>query len=228
MKGKQKSKSRLSPAGAQHILKIQLSLADEQQKLRTQPSPWGEGGERSEPGEGSLPFHGTLTEPWTLNAPILLALLLAASSLGSFACRKQAEAVTLKPAMRAYDVEPDWNDSTRTIYLNYQQAQGKRVFYTNCVWCHADATPAGPSNRSNVGPTPPLFNDGATMNALSDEFMQNTITLGGSAMGKSAMMPPWGRTLSQDDVKAVIAFERAIAQPAYQPPARPAPQYGIK
>jgi mono/diheme cytochrome c family protein len=130
--------------------------------------------------------------------------------------------------MRAYDVEPDWNDSTRAVYLNYQQAQGKRVFYTNCVWCHADATPAGPSNRSNLTPIPPLFNDGAAMNALSDEFMQNTITLGGSAMGKSAMMPPWGRTLSQDDIKAVIAFERAIAQPAYQPPARPAPQYGIK
>ncbi|HLY61055.1 MAG TPA: cytochrome c [Terriglobia bacterium] len=163
-----------------------------------------------------------------MKARILLTLLLAASSLISSACRKQTEAVTLKPAQRAYDVEQDWNDSTRTIYLNHQQAQGKRVFYTNCVWCHADATPAGPSNRSNVNPQPPLFNDGATMNALSDEFMQNTITLGGNAMGKSAMMPPWGRTLSQDDIKAVIAFERAIAQPAYQPPARPAPQYGIK
>jgi len=37
-------------------------------------------------------------------------------------------------------------------------------------------------------------------------------------MGKSAMMPPWGRTLSQDEIKAVIAFMRAIAQPPYQPP----------
>lgn len=163
-----------------------------------------------------------------MKARILLALLLITSTLGSFACRKKAGAVTLNPSLRAYDVEQDWNDPQRTIFLNYQQAQGKRIFYTNCVWCHADATPAGPSNRSNVSPTPPLFNDGATMNALSDEFMQNTITLGGSAMGKSAVMPPWGRTLSQSDVRAVIAFERAIAQPPYQPPTRPAPQYGIK
>lgn len=228
MKGKQKSKSQLSRAGAQHILEIQLSRAGARQTLKTQPSPRGEGGERSEPGEGSLPLHGILTERRTLKSRIVLALLIAASSLGTYACRNQSEAVTLKPALRAYDVEQDWNDPTRTIYLNYQQAQGKRIFYTNCVWCHADATPAGPSNRSNVSPTPPLFNDGATMNPLSDEFMQNTITLGGSAMGKSPMMPPWGRTLSQDDIKAVIAFERAIAQPAYQPPARPAPQYGIK
>ena len=102
------------------------------------------------------------------------------------------------------------------IPLNYQQAQGKRVFYQYCVWCHADATPAGPSNRSNLNPNPPLANDGATLNALSDDFMRNVITLGGAAAGKSASMPPWGKTLSQDDIEAVIAFYRAIAQPPYQ------------
>lgn len=144
------------------------------------------------------------------------------------ACREKPVAAKSDPALRAYDVEPDWNDPQKLTPLNYQQAQGKRVFYTNCVWCHADATPAGPSNRSNVAPTPPLANDGATLNPLSDEFMVNIITLGGSAMGKSAMMPPWGRTLSQEDIRAVIAFYRAIAQPPYQPPARPAPAYASK
>ncbi len=158
----------------------------------------------------------------------LTCLLLAFALTPMWGCRKKVNPVAPNPADKAYDVEPDWNDPQHLIMLNYQQAQGKRVFYATCVWCHADATPAGPSNRSNLNPQPPLFNDGATMNSLSDEFMQNTITLGGSAMGKSAMMPPWGRTLSQDDIRAVIAFERAIAQPPYKPPARPGPQYGIK
>jgi len=128
----------------------------------------------------------------------------------------------------AYDVEPDWNDATHPIPLNYTQAQGKRLFYTYCVWCHADSTPAGPSNRSNLTPSPALANDGATLNPMSEELLRNTITLGGSAMGKSAMMPPWGRTLSQKDVDALIAFLRAIAQPPYTPPARPGPQYSVK
>lgn len=158
----------------------------------------------------------------------LLALLLLGIFAGFIACRKKSETMAASPAAKSYDVEQDWNDPQRVIPLNYQEAQGKRVFYSTCVWCHADSTPAGPSNRLNLTPNPPLFNDGATMNALSDEFMQNTITLGGSAMGKSAMMPPWGRTLSQDDISAVIAFERAIAQPPYKAPARPGPQYGIK
>jgi mono/diheme cytochrome c family protein len=159
----------------------------------------------------------------------LLPVLLLLSALAALpACRKEGAMTASDPLLRAYDVEPDWNDSQKTIRLNYQQAQGRRVFYDKCVWCHADATPAGPSNRSNLTPTPPLMNDGSVLNGLSDEFMQNIITLGGSAMGKSAMMPPWGRTLTQDEMRAVIAFARAIAQPPYQPSARPGPKYSEK
>src|SRR5207245_10488117 len=111
------------------------------------------------------------------------------------------------------------------ITLRYEQAQGKRMFYQQCVWYHEHATPAGPSNRSNLTPVPPLLNDGATLNAESDEYMLNIVTLGGTAMGKSAMMPPYGRMLSAEEIRSVIAFTRAIAQPPYQPPGRPASQY---
>jgi mono/diheme cytochrome c family protein len=144
------------------------------------------------------------------------------------ACRKKRVAAKTDPILRAYDEETDPSDPQRVVPLNYQQAQGKRVFYSNCVWCHADATPAGPSNRSNLTPAPPLMNDGETFNPLSDEFLENTITLGGGAMGKSAMMPPWGRTLTRDQILEVIAYIRAVAQPPYQPPARPGLRYSAK
>jgi mono/diheme cytochrome c family protein len=155
------------------------------------------------------------------------ALVLVALA-GLSGCWKQTGTVKADPLLAAYDSEADWNDSTKMIPLSYQQAQGKRDFYQYCVWCHADATPAGPSNRSNLTPVPPLLNDGATLNAESDEYMQNIITLGGSAMGKSAMMPPYGRTLSAEEIRSVIAFTRAIAQPPYQPPGRPGSQYSAK
>jgi len=118
---------------------------------------------------------------------------------------------------RAYDVEPDWNDQQRLIPLNYQQAKGKRLFYQYCVWCHADSTPAGPSNRSNLNPVPPLMNDGATLNGQSDASLQKIVALGGSAVGKSAMMPPFGRTLTSGEIQALIAYTRAIAQPPFHP-----------
>jgi len=155
-------------------------------------------------------------------------LLLLVTSSGLAGCGKRGVVATPDPLLHAYDSESDWNDPQRTIALNYQQAQGKRIFYQQCVWCHADATPAGPSNRSNVTPTPALLNDGAVLNAESDDYFQNIITLGGSAMGKSAMMPPYGKMLTQDEIRALIAYARAIAVPPYQSPVRPGPKYSEK
>ncbi len=157
---------------------------------------------------------------------IMISALVAVAALQG--CRQKSSATDFKPPDKAYGSEPDWNNSQQIISLNYQQTQGQRIFYSNCVWCHASATPAGPSNMSNLKPQPPLANDGATLNSLSNDYLQNIITLGGSAMSKSAMMPPWGRTLKQDEIRAVIAFVRAIAQPPYQQPARTSSQYSEK
>lgn len=159
---------------------------------------------------------------------VWIRVLLGMTLAGVAGCSKHAETAKVDPLLAAYDTEADWTDAQHVISLSYQQAQGKRIFYQQCVWCHADATPAGPSNRSNLTPVPPLLNDGATLNAESDEFVQNIITLGGSAMGKSAMMPPYGRLLSAEEIRSVIAFTRAIAQPPYQPPGRPGSQYSAK
>jgi len=159
---------------------------------------------------------------------VIIAIALLPLAAVCSGCHKQTAGAKADSLLAAYDSEPDWNDSTKMIPLSYQQAQGKRVFYQYCVWCHADATPAGPSNRSNLTPVPPLLNDGATLNAESDEYLQNIITLGGSAMGKSAMMPPYGRTLSAEEIRSVIALTRALAQPPYQPPGRPGSQYSAK
>jgi mono/diheme cytochrome c family protein len=149
-------------------------------------------------------------------------------SVGTTGCHKNADVGKADPLLAAYDSEPDWTDPQKIVPLSYQEAQGKRVFYQQCVWCHADATPAGPSNRSNLTPVPPLLNDGATLNGETDEYMQNIITLGGSALGKSAMMPPYGRMLTPEEIRSVIAFTRAIALPPYQPPGRPGSQYSAK
>ena len=157
-----------------------------------------------------------------------MSLFLLLAIAGISGCHKHADAPKADPLRSGYDVEADWTDAQHAIPLTYREAQGKRIFYQQCVWCHADSTPAGPSNRSNLTPMPPLFNDGATLNAESDEYMQNIMTLGGSAMGKSAMMPPYGRMLTPEEIRSVIAFTRAIAQPPYQPPSRPGSQYANK
>jgi mono/diheme cytochrome c family protein len=158
---------------------------------------------------------------------IALGLVITALALLP-SCQQRRPTPKPDPLLKSYDVEHDWNNPDQLIPLNYQQAQGKRIFYEKCVWCHADTTPAGPSNRSNLNPTPPLINDGTVYNPLSDEFLDNVITLGGGAMGKSAIMPPWGRTLTQQEIQALAAYIRAVAQPPYQRPAQPGPKYSTR
>jgi cytochrome c5 len=152
---------------------------------------------------------------------VTLPLLAALTA----ACHARQATRKSDPLHNAYETEADWNNSDHLIPLDYQQSQGKRLFYLYCVWCHADSTPAGPSNRSNLSPVPPLINDGKVLNSLSEGYLDNSITLGGSAMGKSAMMPPYGKTLTQDEVRAIIAYMRAVAQPPYHKPARPQSPY---
>jgi mono/diheme cytochrome c family protein len=159
---------------------------------------------------------------------IWMSLILIGNLVGAAGCGNKAEAPKADPLVSAYDSELDSVDAQKIIPLGYQAAQGKRIYYQHCVWCHADASPAGPSNRSNLTPVPPLLTDGATLNAESDEYLQNIIALGGSAMGKSAMMPPYGKMLSAEEIRSLIAFTRAVAQPPYQPPARPSSQYSAK
>jgi len=157
--------------------------------------------------------------------PLLLCAVLCLVALSG--CKRSAAPAEPGVVRGAYDTEPDWNDHTKQIKLGYQESQGKRIFYQYCVWCHADAGPAGPSNRRNVAPMPPLMNDGKALNRESDEYMENIIALGGSAVGKSSMMPPYGKTLSAAEIRNVIKFTRAIAQPVYRQPGRPGLQTSI-
>lgn len=116
----------------------------------------------------------------------------------------------------SYGVEADWTNPDRLIPLDYNQAQGQQIFYQQCVWCHADTTPAGPSNRSNVTPTPPLANDGNVLNKESDESLRKIISVGGAALGRSPMMPPHGKLLTPNQIDDVVRFMRIIAIPEYK------------
>jgi len=57
-----------------------------------------------------------------MKTKLLIALILAAGLAAS--CRQHRATATPDPLARAYDSEPDWNDSQHVIPLNYQQAQG--------------------------------------------------------------------------------------------------------
>lgn len=111
------------------------------------------------------------------------------------------------------------NLSMREIALGYEQAVGKAVNDQYCVRCHdRESTAERVSNFDNLAPAPHEFTDGATLNRLSDSELINIITYGGQAVGKSPQNPAYGTTLKPAEIRAMVAYIRAIADPPYQVP----------
>jgi mono/diheme cytochrome c family protein len=111
--------------------------------------------------------------------------------------------------------------NVREIAMGYQEKVGKEVSYKYCTTCHdPESTPERVSNLDNL--TPPLphqFTDGNTLNNISDADLIKVIADGGPSLGKSPQSPAYRSTLTQAQIKAVVAYIRAIADPPYQPPA---------
>ncbi len=59
------------------------------------------------------------------------------------------------------------------------------------------------------------FTEGDTLNKMSDADLTAIIGHGGPALNKSALMPPYGYTLSKAEIEALIAYIRLISDPPY-------------
>jgi len=105
----------------------------------------------------------------------------------------------------------------RGIALGYQEKVGKEVSDKYCMICHdPESTPERVSNFDNLAsPAPHLFSDGNTLNSMTDNDLMKIIADGGPALGKSPQTPAYRNTLRPAEIKAVIAYMRAIADPPY-------------
>lgn len=107
--------------------------------------------------------------------------------------------------------------SLRQTSLGYEATLGKAVNDKYCIRCHdPESTPERVSNLDNLSPAPHQFSDGATYNLLQDSDLFNITNHGGIALGKSAQMPAFGKTLKPAEIKAVVAYIRTVADPPYQ------------
>jgi mono/diheme cytochrome c family protein len=90
-------------------------------------------------------------------------------------------------------------------------ARGKALYAQYCASCHgATGNADGPLGQA-LNPRPARHSDGAYMRTLSDEHLFKVIQQGGAAVGKSPLMAPWGGTLSDAQIRDVVAFVRTLA-----------------
>ena len=92
---------------------------------------------------------------------------------------------------------------------------GKQLYQQRCAPCHGPDGKANTPTAQALNPKPRDHTEGAYMNQLSNEHLFKVIKQGGTAVGKSPIMPPQA-DLSDKQVQDIIAFVRSLASPPYK------------
>ena len=95
-------------------------------------------------------------------------------------------------------------------------SEGKKLYLTYCSSCHGETGKGDGPAAQSLPVKPADHTTGAVMNQLTDKFLMEIISKGGSAVGKSPMMPAWGGALKQSQVEDLVAYLRSIANPPYK------------
>ena len=92
-------------------------------------------------------------------------------------------------------------------------AETAKVFKFYCAQCHGlTGKGDGPNVTKDFPVSPRNFTSAKEMNKLSDADLRNVILDGGPAVDKSPMMPPWGKTLTKEEVDGLIKYLRGLCK----------------
>ena len=92
-------------------------------------------------------------------------------------------------------------------FVDGDAAKGAKLYKRYCRGCHGvDGRGGAHTFMPHVG----NLTDKDYIELVPDSFLYEVIANGGEAVGKSAYMPAWRATLSEQDIKDVIAHVRSL------------------
>lgn len=95
--------------------------------------------------------------------------------------------------------------------LEKHTAEGKKIYYQNCFYCHGDAL-AGDGHFANAfTPIPANFRDVGTISMLQESYVFWRVATGGPGLPKGATpwnsaMPVWQNLLTEEEIWKVILY----------------------
>ena len=99
--------------------------------------------------------------------------------------------------------------------LTRLEHKGKLVYDSYCLVCHGQDGDGKGFNAYNLknsfGVQPADFTDSTFMANLTTEDIMNVIAQGGKRVNKSQYMPPWGSTLSGEEILNVVAYIKVLS-----------------
>ena len=96
------------------------------------------------------------------------------------------------------------------------QAQAKETPADNykayCVQCHGREGTGKGVNTRDMSVVPRDHTDAKSMSGRSDETLFKAIKEGGPSIDKSILMPPWGSTLSDEEINDLVQHLRMLCK----------------
>jgi cytochrome c oxidase cbb3-type subunit III len=94
------------------------------------------------------------------------------------------------------------------------RSRGRSVFTHYCAICHGDAGKGDGFNSASLEVPPRDFSSAEFWQRSTDERLLLAVSEGGPAVGKSVLMPFWGKTLTGQQLHAVVAYLRTLGPQA--------------
>jgi mono/diheme cytochrome c family protein len=91
---------------------------------------------------------------------------------------------------------------------------GNQLYQQRCSMCHGTDGKGNTPTAKALNPKPRDHTDGTYMNAISNEHLSKVIKQGGTAVGKSPLMPPQ-TDLNDQQIQDLATFVRSLAVPPY-------------
>lgn len=104
------------------------------------------------------------------------------------------------------------------LAANFMQTQvyagttdGDILYKTYCTSCHGIAGNGNGINVADMSVQPRDHTDSSEMGARTDDELARAIREGGSSVGKSVLMPPWGQVLDEAQVTSLVTYLRELS-----------------
>ena len=131
--------------------------------------------------------------------------------LSAGACSRHKPAAPATPAPAVTEAAAPAPDTPPVeVALPYELRLGKGVYQHYCQICHGETGAGDGFNAFNIDPHPRDLSDPAFQKAKSDGDLKDAIRRGGAGVGLSPIMPPWGRTLTAEQIDQVAAYLRTF------------------
>ncbi len=94
--------------------------------------------------------------------------------------------------------------------LSHTESQGKRLFVQYCAICHGEGGKGDGQNASNLNPPPSDMT--MSKGGRDAAYIRKVIAEGSAAIGRSPLSPPWGHSLSQQQIDDLVAYCESLGR----------------